>query len=104
MVNGVEICAVNSGHSLAFVKMLPLKSAGLNVIRMALNSVPAIFFQSHLEKLLKRLLDLGEDMHDCIPDFPHDVVCYTDGYGNLKCSMDPDALPHVKNKTFDFRY
>ena len=35
---------------------------------------------------------LGADIRAQVPDFPKDVVCYTDGYGNMKCSIDPARL------------
>lgn len=97
--NGVEICAVNSGHSLAFVK-----DAAVEIRQIKCDTDGSQFrsrdiFPAAFGRIVKGDYSiLGEDVRDCVPDYPHDVVCYTDGYGNLKCSMDPVRLEALKGK------
>lgn len=97
--NGVEICAVNSGHSLAFVKEAAVEIRQINCDTDGSQFRSRDIFPIAFGKIVKGDYSiLGEDVKDSVPDFPHDVVCYTDGYGNMKCSMDPTRLDKVKNK------
>jgi S-adenosylmethionine hydrolase len=36
--------------------------------------------------------ELGVDITESVPDLPQNVVCYTDGYGNMKTSIDSAIL------------
>ncbi len=97
--NGVEICAVNSGHSLSFVK------EAAEEIREVKCEVHGSQFRSRdiFPPAFARVVKgdhsiLGADMSSHVPDFPEDVLCYTDGYGNMKCSIDPSKLDAIKNK------
>ncbi|MFA7277073.1 MAG: hypothetical protein WC043_09765 [Pseudobdellovibrionaceae bacterium] len=99
LVNGVEICAVNSGHSLAFVKDAALEIRKINCDAHGSQFRSRDIFPHAFATIAKGDYSiLGEDVRDHVPDFPHDVVCYTDGYGNLKCSMDPERLANLKDK------
>lgn len=99
LTNGVEICAVNSGHSLAFVKDAAVEIRQIKCDVHGSQFRSRDIFPAAFGTILKGDYSiLGEDVRDCVPDFPHDVLCYTDGYGNMKCSMDPERLTPVKNK------
>lgn len=97
--NGIEICAVNSGHSLSFIK-----DAALEIRHVKCDTDGSQFrsrdiFPMAFGKILRGDYSiLGEDIRDCVPDFPKDVVCYTDGYGNMKTSIDPENFAEVQNK------
>lgn len=97
--NGVEICAVNSGHSLSFIK-----EAAEEIREIKCKSDGSQFrsrdiFPPAFARVIKGdKTILGEDVSNQVPDFPEDVLCYTDGYGNMKCSIDPAKLEGVKNK------
>lgn len=97
--NGVEICAVNSGHSLAFIKEAAVEIRNIKCDAHGSQFRSRDIFPAAFATIAKGDYSiLGEDVRDCVPDFPHDVVCYTDGYGNLKISMDPAKLGAVKGK------
>lgn len=97
--NGVEICAVNSGYSLAFVKDAAVEIREIKCDKHGSQFRSRDIFPIAFGRIAKGDYSmLGEDVRDCVPDFPHDVICYTDGYGNLKCSMDPARLNAVKGK------
>lgn len=99
LANDVEICAVNSGHSLAFVKEAAVEIRNINCDVHGSQFRSRDIFPISFGKIMKGdYSELGEDVTDSVPDFPHDVLCYTDDYGNLKCSMDPSRLDNVKNK------
>lgn len=97
--NGIEICAVNSGHSLSFIK-----DAAVEIRHVKCDTDGSQFrsrdiFPIAFGKILRGDYSiLGEDIRDSVPDFPMDVVCYTDGYGNMKTSIDPAAFKDVQNK------
>lgn len=102
LYNGVEGVAVNSGWSLSFIK-----DAAVEIRAMSVDDAGSqfrsrdIFPQAFAEAVLGGKKNLGRDIRDEIPDFPENHVAYTDGYGNLKCSIDPDKInehlgKHVK--------
>ncbi len=97
--NGVEICAVNSGYSLSFIKDAALEMRRVNCDTQGSQFRSRDIFPAAFARIVKGDQSLlGEDMRDYVPDFPQDVVCYTDGYGNMKCSIDPAQLAEIKNK------
>lgn len=97
--NGVEICAVNSGYSLSFIKDAALELRRVNCDTQGSQFRSRDIFPAAFARIVKGDQSiLGEDMRDYIPDFPQDVVCYTDGYGNMKCSIDPAQLAEIKTK------
>ena len=97
--NDIEICAVNSGHSLSFVKDAAVEIRRINCDTDGSQFRSRDIFPAAFATIAKGDYSiLGEDARDSVPDFPHDVVCYTDGYGNLKCSMEPKRLEEIRNK------
>jgi hypothetical protein len=97
--NGVEICAVNSGYSLAFVKEAATEIREIHCDRAGSQFRSRDIFPAAFAKIVKGDYSiLGENVMDQVPNLPHDVVCYTDGYGNLKCSVDPARLDDIKGK------
>jgi hypothetical protein len=97
--NGVEICAVNSGYSLSFVKSSVVE------IRQIKCSVEGSQFRSRdiFPAAFGKIMngdrsDIGEDVMDQVPDAPSDVLCYTDGYGNMKCALDVEDIMQRKGQ------
>lgn len=91
--NGVEICAVNSGYSLAFIKDAAVELREVKCDRAGSQFRSRDIFPASFGRIIKGdMHELGEDMRDAIPDRPENVLCYTDGYGNLKCAIDPSVL------------
>ncbi len=98
--NGVEICAVNSGYSLSFVKDAAVELRKINCDVQGSQFRSRDIFPAAFARIVKGDHSLlGDDVREFIPDFPQDVVCYTDGYGNLKTSIDPALLDEVRGKT-----
>lgn len=96
--NGVEICAVNSGYSLSFIRDAAVELRRVNCEVQGSQFRSRDIFPPAFARIVKGDHTLlGDDMRDFIPDFPQDVVCYTDGYGNLKCSIDAAQLTELKN-------
>lgn len=91
--NGVQIVAVNSGHSLSFIKehaeMLRAINCSAEGSQFRSRDVfPAAFgLIAHGD-----FSQIGNNILNEIPDAPQDAVVYTDGYGNLKTSVDASAL------------
>lgn len=98
--NDVEIVAVNSGYSLSFLK------GSAKEIRHIECSTDGSQFRSRdvfppaFGKIARGNYDaLGEDISAAVPDYPRNVVAYTDGYGNMKCTIDPSDLENIQNQT-----
>lgn len=90
--NGVRIVAVNSGYSLSLVK-----EAAKEIRVVSVENAGSQFrSRDYYPKIL------GEIAHDnyknitkkkpVIADMPENVVGFVDGYGNLKCTIDPAKL------------
>lgn len=99
LTNGVEIVAVNSGYSLSFIKDAAVEIREIRCdkdgsqFRSRDVFPPAFGLIAHGD-----YSNLGADIRDHVPDFPKNVVCYTDGYGNMKCSVDPESLKAISGK------
>jgi hypothetical protein len=97
--NGVEIVAVNSGYSLSFIKDAAVEIREIHCSKEGSQFrsrdvfPPAFGLIAHGD-----YSQLGDDIRDAVPDYPRNVVCYTDGYGNMKCSVDPDDLKAINGK------
>jgi len=97
--NGVQIVAVNSGYSLSFIRdhaeMIRVINCSAEGSQFRSRDVfpPAFGLIAHGD-----YSQLGADLAAEIPDAPQDVICYTDGYGNLKTSMDATALEQSSGK------
>lgn len=97
--NGVELVAVNSGYSLSFVKEAAVEIRQVNCSNDGSQFRSRDIFPPAFGKIFKGdYSELGEDVIDTIPDAPVNSVCYTDGYGNLKCSINPDEFSEMKDK------
>lgn len=99
LFNGVEIVAVNSGYSLSFVKDAATEIREIHCdkdgsqFRSRDVFPPAFGLIAHGD-----YSHLGADIRDAVPDYPTNQVCYTDGYGNMKCSVDPATLAKINGK------
>jgi hypothetical protein len=97
--NGVEICAVNSGYSLSFIKDAAVELRQVHCEAQGSQFRSRDIFPTAFGRIVKGDHSiLGADVRDQVPDMPQDVVCYTDGYGNMKCSVDPASLQEIKGK------
>lgn len=99
LFNGVEIVAVNSGYSLSFIKDAATEIREIHCdkdgsqFRSRDVFPPAFGLIAHGD-----YSHLGADIRDHIPEVPKNTVCYTDGYGNMKCSVDPADLLKINGK------
>jgi S-adenosylmethionine hydrolase len=98
--NGVQIVAVNSGYSLSFVKPFAEIIRVLKVDRAGSQFRSRDIFPRAIGAVLSgddKIL--GNDAAKAVPDkVPENRVVYTDGYGNLKTSVDPADLKSLKGK------
>lgn len=97
--NGVRIVAVNSGFSLSFVaplaeeiRRINCSSAGSQFRSRDVFPQPFGLIAHGDESLLQ------EDIRSHIPAIPESVICYTDGFGNLKTSIDATVLRGLGGK------
>lgn len=99
LANGVEICAVNSGYSLSFVRDAATEIRKINCDAHGSQFRSRDIFPAAFSRIVHGDYSiLGEDVRATVPDIPRDVVCYTDGYGNMKCSVDPQRLVPLKGR------
>lgn len=99
LFNGVEIVAVNSGYSLSFVKDAAEEIREIHCDKDGSQFRSRDVFPPAFGLIAKGdYSHLGDDIRAAVPDFPTDVVCYTDGYGNMKCSIDPARLDALKGR------
>lgn len=97
--NGVEICAVNSGYSLSFIKDAATEIRAVNCSAAGSQFRSRDIFPPAFGKIARGdYSELGGDIRAAVPDYPENVVCYTDGYGNMKCSVDPEGLAPLKGR------
>lgn len=100
--NGVQIVAVNSGYSLSFIK------EHVSMLRHIHCSAEGSQFRSRdvFPEAFGLIAhgdysQLGADIQDQIPDAPQNVVCYSDGYGNLKTSVDVALIEEYEGRTLE---
>ncbi len=99
LYNGIEICAVNSGFSLSFIKDCALEIRAVNCSAAGSQFRSRDIFPPSFGKIARGdYSELGEDIRESVPDYPQNVVCYTDGYGNMKCSVNPQTLLSLKGR------
>jgi len=98
--NGVQIVAVNSGYSMTLIKPFAEEIKLLNVDKAGSQFRSRDNFPIALGAVLKGDKSIfGPDVRTSVPDeFPANRVVYTDGYGNLKCSIDPAQIEKDKGK------
>ena len=97
LVNGVEIVAVDSGHSLSFVRDAATDMRGLKVSAEGSQFRSRDVFAAAFAKIAHG--DYSAFGTDILADKttpPQNCVCYTDGYGNMKCALDVDVLMQHK--------
>lgn len=89
--NGVRIVAVNSGYSLSLIKPFAEEIRILNVGKAGSQFRSRDIFPRAIGAVMRDEPGiLGDDASAHVPDsLPENVVAYTDGYGNLKCAVDP---------------
>jgi hypothetical protein len=93
LFNDIEIVAVNSGHSLSFIKDAATVISGIDVSHAGAQFRSRdVFPEPAIEIFRGNHTRLMDDWRRAVPDMPKDAVCYTDGYGNLKCSINAGAL------------
>lgn len=99
--NDVRILAVNSGHTLSFVRgnITELRSLDLG------KRDDHLRLHDYLPKVVGDLASnnyefLGDevDVQSAVPDFPHGVICYIDNFGNIRTTYrdHDDVIRHVK--------
>ncbi|MCB1531093.1 MAG: SAM-dependent chlorinase/fluorinase [Rhodospirillales bacterium] len=99
LYNGVEIVAVNSGYSLSFLKEGAEEMREINCAKEGSQFRSRDIFPPAFGKIAKgNKSELGADIRMAVPDYPKDVVCYTDGYGNIKTSVNPEKLEEFKGQ------
>lgn len=96
--NGVQIVAVNSGYSLTLIKPFAEKIVALNVSNAGSQFRSRDVFPQAFGAVLRGDTAIfGKDVSSTVPDaFPKNRVVYTDGYGNLKLSVDPADIDKDK--------
>lgn len=93
MKNGIEMCVVNSGHSISFIKDAAEEIRNVNCSAEGSQFRSRDIFPVAFGKIMHGDTgEIGEDIREDIPAVPEDVICYTDGYGNMKISINPDTL------------
>ena len=99
LFNGIEICAVNSGHSLSFIKSSAEEIRAINCASAGSQFRSRDVFPEAFVKIIKgdRSL-LGRDLMDEIPEPPKDCVAVIDGYGNIKTTLTEEKVGHLKGK------
>lgn len=99
LYNGIELVAVNSGYSLSLIKDAAEEIRIVNCSREGSQFRSRDIFPPAFAKIVKGdYSELGEDIRESVPDFPRNVVCYTDGYGNLKVSVDPTEIEALRGQ------
>lgn len=98
--NGVQIVAVNSGYSLTFIKPFAETIRMLKVDNAGSQFRSRDIFPRAVGAVLRGDESiLGKDVAKTVPDeIPENRVVYTDGYGNLKTSVDPKDLDKLKGR------
>ena len=97
--NGIEIGAVNSGYSLSLLKDAAEEMRLVNCSKDGSQFRSRDIFPPAFAKIARGdTSELGEDIQDAVPDFPDHIVAYTDGYGNMKCSIPVEALDGLQDQ------
>ena len=97
--NGVQIVAVNSGYSLSFIKEHALMLRHINCSAEGSQFRSRDVFPEAFGLIAHGdYSQLGADILNDIPEMPKNVVCYTDGYGNLKTSVEASLLDEMNGK------
>lgn len=100
LYNGVQVVAVNSGYSLTLIRPFTDRIVALDVERAGSQFRSRDVFPRAIGAVLSGDDSLfGDDVSATVPAvFPENRIVYTDGYGNLKCSVDPASIEKKKGK------
>lgn len=90
--NGVRIIAVNSGYSLSFVKEAAKRTQVVEISNEGSQFRSRDFYPKALGAVVRGDESILLDKEPVIADMPEDVVGFVDGYGNLKCTIDPARI------------
>lgn len=97
--NDIELCVVNSGFSLSFVKDSATEIRAINCAKEGSQFRSRDIFPPAFAKIFRGdYTELGADISEHIPEVPRHVLCYTDGYGNMKVSVASDELDGLKGQ------
>ncbi len=97
--NGVQIVAVNSGYSLSFIKPFAETIRLVNCSNEGSQFRSRDIFPVAFAALVQGdMTQLGADIMEHVPDMPQNVLCYTDGYGNLKTSLSETLVQEMHGK------
>lgn len=97
--NDVELCVVNSGYSISYIKAAAKEIRAINCSAEGSQFRSRDIFPQSFGKVAHGdFSELGEDIKDLVPDIPDGVVCYTDGYGNMKTSIKPETLTELMGR------
>jgi hypothetical protein len=98
--DGVQIVAVNSGYSLSFVKEHAEEMRVINCSAEGSQFRSRDVFPEAFGKIVHGdTSQLGNVIKiSDLPDLPESVVGYTDGYGNIKTTIDAKAIESLKGK------
>lgn len=97
--NGIELCVVNSGFSLSFIKEAATEIRAINCSREGSQFRSRDIFPPAFAQVVKGdFSQLGDDITDNVPEAPRHVLCYTDGYGNMKVSVEASELDDLKGQ------
>ena len=88
----MRILAVNSGYSLSFLKPAIKEARIVAVENEGSQFRSRDFYPKVLGEIARDDYSRITDREPEIPDMPRNVVCFTDGYGNLKTSINPGEL------------
>lgn len=96
LYNGVQILAVNSGHSLSFVKDAAEEIRVVSVENEGSQFRSRDFYPKVLGELVRGDKSRLSRKKPQIPDEPKNAVAFVDGYGNIKTTIDPkDLKKHI---------
>lgn len=92
LFNGVRIVAVNSGASLAFVKDAAVETKVITVENEGSQFRSRDFYPRVFGQIARDDYSSLVDKTPDINDIPESAVGFVDGYGNLKCTIDPHII------------
>lgn len=99
LYNGVELCVVNSGYSISYIKNAAEEICNIKCSAEGSQFRSRDIFPKAFGKIMHDdYSELGEDISALVPDLPERVVSYTDGYGNMKISINPLELKAILGK------
>ncbi len=92
LFNGVQIIAVNSGVSMSWVAAAAQDISIVNVANEGSQFRSRDFYPKVLGQIARGDSSSLTGKKPHVPPPPEDVVAFVDGYGNLKCAIDPEKL------------